>query len=87
MSFGMMNRIATFMDLTNWVFKPFLNRFVIVFIDDIFIYCKRREAYEQHLRLVLQTLKEHKLYAKFLKCEFWLDQVGFLGQIILKEKN
>lgn len=84
MSFGLTNAPAAFMDLMNRVFKPFLDRFVIVFIDDILIYSKSREEHEQHLRLVLQTLREKQLYAKFSKCEFWLECVAFLGHIVSK---
>ena len=68
MSFGLTNAPATFMDLMNFVFKPFLDRFVIVFIDDILVYSKTKEKHEHHLRIVLQTLRYHRLYAKFSKC-------------------
>lgn len=73
------------MDLMNRVFKPFLDRFVIVFIDDILVYSKSLEVHEEHLRLVLQTLRELWPYAKISKCEFWLDQVTFLGHVVTKE--
>ena len=72
------------MDLMNWVFRPFLDRFVIVFIEDIIVYSRSEEEHAMHLRLVLQTLREHQLYAKFLKYEFWLDQVAFLGHVVSK---
>ena len=85
MSFGLTNAPAAFMDLMNRVFKPFLDHFVIVFIDDILVYSKNREEHEQHLRLALQTLREYELYAKFSKCEFWLDNVTFLGHVISKD--
>ena len=85
MSFGLTNASATFMDLMNRLFKPFLDHFVIVLIDDILVYSKSKEEHEYYLRIVLQTLKNHQLYAKFLKCEFQLDQVAFLGHIISKE--
>jgi len=75
MSFGLTNAPANIIDLMNRVFKSFLDHFVIVFIDDILVYSKSKKEHEQHLRLALQTLKEHKLYAKFSKCEFWLDSV------------
>ena len=71
MSFGLTNAPAAFMDLMNRVFRPFLNQFVIVFIDDILVYSKSKAKHAMHLRLVLQTLREHQLYAKFSKCEFW----------------
>ena len=70
MSFGLTNTPAAFMDLMNRVFKPFLDRFVIVFIDDILVYSRSKEEHVEHLRIVLQTLREHQLYAKFSKCEF-----------------
>lgn len=85
MSFGLTNAPAAFMDLMNRTFKPFLDQFVIVFIDDILVYSKSKEEHEQHLRLVLQILREHKLYAKFSKCEFWLDSVSFLGHVVSKD--
>jgi hypothetical protein len=64
---------------------PYLDKFVIVFIDDILIYSKNKEDHAKHLRIALQVLREHQLYAKFSKCEFWLDQVEFLGHVISKE--
>ncbi|WVZ97501.1 hypothetical protein U9M48_043028 [Paspalum notatum var. saurae] len=73
-----------FMNLMNKVFMEYLDKFVVVFIDDILIYSKTEEEHEEHLRLVLQKLKEHKLYAKLSKCEFWLDQMPFLGHIVSK---
>ena len=85
MSFGLTNAPTAFMDLMNRVFKPYLDSFVVVFIDDILIYSSSREEYEQHLRIVLQTLKNNQLYAKFSKCEFWLDSVTFLGHIVSAE--
>ena len=75
MPFGLTNALTAFMDLMNQVFRPFLDQFVIVFIDDVLVYSKFEEEHEQHLRAVLQTLREHRLYAKFSKCEFWLEQV------------
>ena len=77
--------LLVFVDLMNRVFKSFLDHFVIVFIDDILVYSKSKEEHEQHLRLALQTLREHKLYAKFSKCEFWLDSVAFLGHVVSKD--
>ncbi|KAL0556646.1 hypothetical protein IC582_005160 [Cucumis melo] len=84
MSFGLTNAPAVFMDLMNRVFREFLDTFVIVFIDDILIYSKTEAEHEEHLRLVLQTLRDNKLYAKFSKCEFWLKQVSFLGHVVSK---
>ena len=85
MSFGLTNAPAAFMDLMNRVFRTFLDRFVIVFIDDILVYSKNKAEHAMHLRLVLQTLREHQLYVKFLKCEFWLEEVVFLGHMVSKE--
>ena len=85
MSFRLTNVPAAFMDLMNRVFRPFLDRFVIVFIDDILVYSKSKAEHAMHLRLVLQTLREHQLYAKFSKCEFWLEEVAFLGHVVSKE--
>ena len=85
MSFGLTDAPTAFMDSMNWVFRPFLDRFVIVFIDDILVYSRSAEEHAMHLRLVPQTLREHQLYAKFSKCEFWLDQVAFLGHVVSGE--
>ena len=82
MSFGLTNAQAAFMDLMNRVFRPYLDRFVIVFIDDILVYSRSELEHEIHLGLVLQTLRRHQLYAKFNKCEFWLSRVGFLGHVV-----
>ena len=84
MPFGLTNAPATFMDLMNKVFHEYLDRFVIAFIDDILIFSKSMEEHEEHLRIVFQILREKKLYAKFKKCEFWLNQVVFLGHVISK---
>ncbi|XP_038891612.1 uncharacterized protein LOC120081002 [Benincasa hispida] len=75
MSFGLINAPATFMDLMNKIFHPFLDQFVIVFIDDILIYSKNKEEHAEHLRTVVQILRDDKLYAKFSKCKFWLEHV------------
>ncbi|KAK1651748.1 hypothetical protein QYE76_069553, partial [Lolium multiflorum] len=83
--FGLTNAPAIFMNLMNKIFMPYLDKFVIVFIDDILIYSKNKAEHAEHLRLVLQTLREHQLYAKLSKCEFWLDQVEFLGHVISKD--
>ena len=85
MPFGLTNAPAAFMDMMNRVFKEFLDQFVIVFIDDILVYSKSSKDHEEHLRVVLQTLREHSLYAKFSKCEFWLSRVTFLGHIVSGE--
>ncbi|GJX16029.1 reverse transcriptase domain-containing protein [Tanacetum coccineum] len=85
MPFGLTNAPAVFMDLMNRVCKLYLDRFVIVFIDDILIYSKSRKEHEGHLKLILRLLKKEELYAKFSKCEFWLSKVQFLGHVIGRE--
>lgn len=85
MPFGLTNAPAAFMDMMNRIFQPYLDRFVVVFIDDILVYSKNKKDHEEHLKIILQTLREKQLYAKFKKCEFWLDQVSFLGHIISRE--
>nr|GEU51914.1 hypothetical protein [Tanacetum cinerariifolium] len=82
MPFGLTNAHAVFMDLMNWVCKTYLDKFVIVFIDDILIYSKGEEEHEEHLKTILELLKGEKLYAKFSKCEFWISKVQFLGHVI-----
>ncbi|CAA0839473.1 Uncharacterized mitochondrial protein AtMg00860, partial [Striga hermonthica] len=82
MPFCLSNALAVFMDLMNRVFHPFLDQFVIVFIDDILVYSSSPEQHEEHLRTVLETLRREKLYTKFSKCEFWLNRVAFLGHIV-----
>ena len=85
MPFGLTNAPSAFMDLMNRVFQPYLDRFVIVFIDDILVYSSSSEEHSEHLRIVLQTLRERQLYAKLSKCQFWLDRVTFLGHVISVE--
>ena len=85
MPFGLTNALAVFMDFMNRVFRPYLDKFVIVFIDDILVYYKSKEEHEGHLRMVLEVLRTEQLYAKFSKCEFWLDKVMFLGHVISAE--
>jgi hypothetical protein len=82
MSFGLTNAPAHFMYLMNSVFMPELDKFVVVFIDDILIYSKNEEEHAQHLRVVLTRLREHQLYAKFSKCVFWLEEIQFLGHVL-----
>ncbi|KAI3682772.1 hypothetical protein L1987_83010 [Smallanthus sonchifolius] len=85
MPFGLTNAPAVFMDLMNRVCKPYLDKFMIVFIDDILIYSRTKEDHEHHLKLILELLRNEKLYAKFSKCEFWIREVHFLGHVINKE--
>jgi RNase H-like domain found in reverse transcriptase/Reverse transcriptase (RNA-dependent DNA polymerase) len=85
MPFGLTNAPAAFMDLMNRVFRDLLDSTVVVFIDDILVYSGSYEKHSEHLRVVLQRLRDHKLYAKLSKCEFWLDRVTFLGHVISDE--
>jgi hypothetical protein len=84
MSFGLTNAPAYFMYLMNKVFMEYLDKFVVVFIDDILVYSRSEEEHEEHLRLALQKLQEHRLYAKLSKYDFWIKQVVFLGHVISK---
>nr|GEV88052.1 putative reverse transcriptase domain-containing protein [Tanacetum cinerariifolium] len=85
MPFGLTNAPAVFMDLMNRVFHEFLDKFVIVFIDDILVFSNSKEENDDHLRTVLQILRQEKLYVKFSKCEFWLNSMAFLGYIVSAE--
>jgi hypothetical protein len=85
MPFGLTNAPAVFMDPMNRVFRPYLDRFVIVFIDDVLFYSRSEAEREEHLRLALQTLRKHQLYANFAKCESWLSEVRFLGHVVSKD--
>ena len=73
------------MDLMNRAFRPFMDQFVVIFIDDILVYSKSMEEHVYHLRTVLQTLREQQLYAKFSKCDFWLESVAVLGHVMSKD--
>jgi hypothetical protein len=84
MSFGLTNALVYFMYLMNKVFMEYLDKFVMVFIDDILVYSRSKEEHEEHLCLALQKLRENRLYAKLIKCEFWMKQVAFLGHVISK---
>jgi hypothetical protein len=86
MSFGLTNAPAFFMYLMNSVFMDYLDKFIVVFIDDILIYSDNEEEHEEHLKMVLQWLQEHQLYAKQGKCEFWISEVMFLGHIINRDE-
>ncbi|GKB44032.1 putative reverse transcriptase domain-containing protein [Tanacetum coccineum] len=85
MPFGLTNASAVFMDLMNRVCRPYLDNFVIVFIDDILIYSKTKEKHDAHLRLIMELLKKEELYTKFSKCDFWLSKVQFIGHVIDSE--
>src|SRR5438105_1791865 len=85
MSFGLTNAPAFFMYLMNLVFMKELDKFVVVFLDDILVYSKDEAEHAEHLWIVLSRLREHKLYAKFSKCAFWLKEVAFLGHILSAE--
>jgi hypothetical protein len=82
MSFGLTNAPAHFTYLMNSVFMPELDKFVVVFIDDILIYSKTEEKHAKHLRIVLTRLREHQLYVKFSKCTFWQEEIQFLGHVL-----
>ena len=82
MPFGVTNAPSVFMDLMNRTFSPYLDKFVVVFVDDILVYSKNEEEHEEHLRIVLETLRREKLYANLKKCDFWMNSVSFLGHVI-----
>nr|GFC09364.1 putative reverse transcriptase domain-containing protein [Tanacetum cinerariifolium] len=82
MPFGLTNVPAVFMNLMNQVCKPYLDKFMIVFIDDIIIYSKDEKEHEEHLKAIIELLKKEELYAKFSKCEFWIPKVQFFGYVI-----
>ena len=82
MPFDLTNAPSTFMDLMNCIFHLFLDRSIVLFVDDILIYLPTVESHEEHLRIVLQLLREHRLYTKFSKCEFWLPEVKFIGHVV-----
>jgi hypothetical protein len=84
MSFGLTNAPAYFMYLMNSVFMPELDKFMVVFIDDILVYSENEKDHVEHLRIILNRLREHKLYAKFSKCEFWLRKIPFLSHVLLE---
>ena len=82
MPFRLTNVPAAFIDFMHRVFQPYLDQFVVVFVDDILIYYQSEEEHEDHLRVVLQLLRDHRLHAKFSKCKFWLIEVRFLGHVV-----
>jgi hypothetical protein len=86
MSFGLTNASAHFMYLMNSVFIPKLDKFVVIFIEDILVYSKSMDKNEEHLQVVLKRLRDHQLYVKFSKCEFWIEEVSFLGHVISPEE-
>ena len=82
MPFGLTNAPTAFMDVMHRVFQPYLDQFVVVFVDDILIYSQSEKEHEDHLTIVLQALRQHRFYAKFSKCEFWLTEVRFFGHVV-----
>jgi hypothetical protein len=87
MLFGLTNAPSYFMNLMNKVFMKYLDKFVVVFIDEILVYSNDDGEHEEHLRLVFQKLRDNQIYAKYCKCEFWLDEIPFLGHIISKGES
>ncbi|KAG8483064.1 hypothetical protein CXB51_021936 [Gossypium anomalum] len=86
MPFGLTNAPAAFMDLMNRVFQPYLDQFVVISVDDILVYSQTKEKHDEHMRIILQVLREKQLYAKFSKCKFWLNEVTFLGYVVSAER-
>ncbi|KAL2340753.1 hypothetical protein Fmac_008693 [Flemingia macrophylla] len=82
MPFGVTNALAIFMAYMNRIFRPYLDKFVVVFIDDILVYSNTKEKHQEHLKVVLQILRDRQLYAELSKCDFWLEEVSFLGHVI-----
>ncbi|KAL6312873.1 hypothetical protein AAG906_022634 [Vitis piasezkii] len=85
MPFGLTNAPTAFMDMMNRIYRPYFDHFVVVFVDDILIYSKSREEHGHHLHMTLQTLREHPLYAKLEKCNFWFQEIQFLGHMVSQE--
>ena len=85
MPFGLTNAPAAFMDSMNRVFKPYLDQFMVVFIDDNLVYSRSRDEHERHLSIVLQILRDKQMYAKLKKCEFWLNRISFLRHVVTKD--
>ena len=85
MPFGLTNAPTTFMCFMNKILSKYLDKSVVFFIDDILIYSKTKEEHDEHLQIILQVLREHKLYAKFSKCEFYKDKIQYLRNVISKE--
>ena len=85
MSFGLTNAPATFSRLMNYIFMDYLDKFAVVYLDDILVFSKNEEEHVEHLRLILERLREHQLYAKYSKCEFRLPEVTYLGHVISKD--
>ena len=82
MPFGLTNAPTTFMCLMNSVLSKYLEKFVVVFIDDILVYSKTKQEHDEHLKIILQVLREHQLYAKFNNCDFYKDKIQYLGHVI-----
>src|SRR6187200_1337471 len=82
MSFGLTNAPTTFSRMMNYIFMKYLDKFAVVYLDDILVFSKNKEEHAEHLPLVMEKLREHQLYAKFSKCEFWLPEVTYLGHVI-----